>query len=423
MASSIITNADQHHADEEVVANNENNSFLLAYPYNFFHEVTGFGPKTEQEAECYWQFRKSRPRDAMAIDTVPPNGALMLKEIQSIRTSLRKHIEYMFMEEVRQKAREAELQTPLSNDPIVSKKDIINFLKSLKESSQENQQMVYTLVHEFHKTRQWQADAIDKWFAKNNMKLIPAPDEKKQRKHGTDRGGFSVVAREAKSQAVQSLMQPMLSKVGWCISLINNVKSNQNKTYTAVTKLVNGKEQLLYYLVKMNEEASSKEPPSTKSLKKQTSYAIDNLFNFNLLATMMTNMTGVEVSVTQAKDLFCNTITVTEKENHTGKTMTFSTMNDENASTTLTSEHSFTSEHKTPVDETSMMNRPQEERNDASYHTITSQDDNSDETALQLAEDALNVTFSDSLTTEETQVIDAGDVSFGKECILSVTSL
>ena len=233
---------------------------LLEYPRNFFHQETGAGPNTPEEAKLLWMYRKNRRQDGLA-DTEEANGEAMITEIKKIRESLRAHILETYNEGIGQRARELNILIPGKASHPVTTLDFRNILNEL-ECTPDNQRLVFELVHQFHKDRHWLANAIDKWFLKEGMCLMPQQkakfvNGKRTRLCPTDRGGFSAVARSAKSQVVAGLMVPMLRNAGWSVALTKGQsKKNNYETkvrYNASTHfyVVNQKEKVSWIMTLM----------------------------------------------------------------------------------------------------------------------------------------------------------------------------
>ena len=97
--------------------------------------------------------------------------------------------------------------------------------------------MVYDVFHKFHRDRFWIADAVDKWFERENMMLegevrIQKENGKCAKFFATDRGGFTAVARAVKAQLVKSYMLHMLRNAGWCIATTyRKTETYQNGIY------------------------------------------------------------------------------------------------------------------------------------------------------------------------------------------------
>lgn len=247
----------------------------LDYPRDFFHRKSGTGPKTDTEALRWWPYRRDRPRRG-TIDHAVPNGHTIRTEVEDIRRSLRNFISEEYINEVRQRARDNNLVLRATNDAPLTPNDIKRSIVHL-ENNVDNQLLIYRVFHEFHKSRSWLSSSIDKWLAKNKMRLLPDLEEsvvevdgdaegedevvspKTKKKYSDDRGGFGAVGRIAKSQAVQRFMTPLFTKMNWCIALTKyHTKGgiiNENKHYRPVMKSEihqshgSKKREVLYYVV------------------------------------------------------------------------------------------------------------------------------------------------------------------------------
>lgn len=201
----------------------------LEYPRNFFKSITGRKPENEAAAALLWPYRKDRPKKG-AIEMMPANGALMLFEIKAMRDKLRASILARYLEGAREVASILKLTMSCGNQP-VSPEDLKDALRSL-ESNSANHLLVYKICHEFHhNNRSWMANAIDNWFQEEHMVLLPESEDSMKRTYAFCRGTFGTVARQAKAQAVQALMQPMLSRANWFIATTNNIRDSVSLIY------------------------------------------------------------------------------------------------------------------------------------------------------------------------------------------------
>jgi hypothetical protein len=214
-----IDNPTTAHHDADVTISDR-----LEYPRNFFHPISGKSPSSAMEASLLWSFRKNRPKKG-CIEKELPNGELMLYEVQEIRKSLREYVQDAYLQEVRQKAKDEGLLINSLNIAPVIERDIKNAV-SMLENTEENQHRIYKIFHQFHRTRTWQSNVVDLWMDRENMCLLDessdSEDSPKKKKYHEERGGFGIVARQAKGQAVKRFMQPMLRNAGWCIATTNN---------------------------------------------------------------------------------------------------------------------------------------------------------------------------------------------------------
>ena len=193
---------------------------ILDYPRDFFHPVTGKNPP---DPTLLWQYRRDRPLTGYS-ETKPPNKDEMTKEIEAIRASLRDWIIHSYLESVRLEAKGQDMRIASTNQFPVTDRDLSSIVGSY-DNNEENQKKVFAAFHKFHRDRGWLASKIDEWFVNNNMILQPLKQrpaaitgEQLQRRYIHDRGGFSVVARQAKSQAIGKFMNRMLHGAGWCIA-------------------------------------------------------------------------------------------------------------------------------------------------------------------------------------------------------------
>ena len=196
---------------------------FLPYPKDYFNPLSGKNPNSAKDAELLWQYRKNRNTDGLSDRTVP-DGDAMLEEIQNTRDSLRAFIVVKYTEKICDIAEEMNLTLLGKTSKPVTLADMRAVLVKM-EFNQENMNLVYELVHRFHRDRSWLTSIIDSWLFTNKMYLLkqtkPKYNEnnKRTRISQYDRGGFSAVGRSAKSQTVGGLMIPMLKHAGWSLSL------------------------------------------------------------------------------------------------------------------------------------------------------------------------------------------------------------
>ena len=255
--------------DPTTELNREEPRVLLEYPRNFFNPTNGAGPTTEEQACRLWMYRKARRTDGLADTDTLPDGKLMLQEIQEIRDSLRAHIKKTYEDSIRTRAKEMDVRMPGKASFPHTIQDFRKILNELT-STPDNERMVFELVHQFHKDRHWLAAAIDQWFDNEGMVLLPQQkpkfvNGKRTRTCPTDRGGFSAVARSAKSAVVGSLMSPMLCNAGWSISLTKGqgknhsyekkVRYNQSTFFYVVVSTEQVRVQAVLRLVLSNKDA------------------------------------------------------------------------------------------------------------------------------------------------------------------------
>jgi hypothetical protein len=208
----------------------------LDYPKDFFNPVTGSSPTNEAEAIKLWPYRKSRPQAGL-VDVCPPDGGLkMLQECAAIRASLHTFVIGAFLRCAREEAEKWKVGLPSTNGKAVTERDLVIALGSLRlvEGLRNSEFKAYMIGHHFHRSRGWLAHVVDDWCLQSNIRIVlPAKDpsvslwERKKRQHQTDRGGFGVVARIAKSQIQKRLMRGMLRLARWCISVQTRPSTDQ----------------------------------------------------------------------------------------------------------------------------------------------------------------------------------------------------
>jgi hypothetical protein len=213
---------------------NNTNDFRL-YPRNFFNEETGAGAKNAQEALCWWPWRYDRPKPNM-MDNEVPDGNMMLKEISDIRSNLRFYVGKEYFKMVKARAKKFGLINEATGEHAVLTKDLKAAISTL-QNTPENNELVYKIFNDFHKDRDWMANCIDRWMYESKMNLEPQVNEGKKL-YPTNRGGFSAVARHAKSN-INALFKDNLYKAqNWCLaSSLPSTKAQKTdpKTYTPAT--------------------------------------------------------------------------------------------------------------------------------------------------------------------------------------------
>ena len=231
----------------------------LDYPRDFFDPITG---KSPEDPTLLWQYRKERPKRGVS-ETVPPDREAMKQEVEEIRTSLRRFIMNSYVESVRVEAKEHGVAITSTNAVPVTERDIIKIINCY-ENNEANQRKVFAVFHIFHRDRGWLSSRVDEWFKKNNSVLIAPPITEGQkatsRHYKTDRGGFGVVARQAKSQAIGKFMNPMLQKAGWCVATTKKRTTSskqKQKIYKKVElKQQNGVTEEFYVVTETNDTAA-----------------------------------------------------------------------------------------------------------------------------------------------------------------------
>lgn len=231
---------------------------LLPYPRDFFALNTGASPRDAAAAALLWQYRKDRPR-AGTTEHEAPDGEKMLREIEEMRVSLRNHVMAAYLQSVRDAARTHGMKRSDTGAEPVSEAHFHAILCNMKKTS-ENAEMVYLVFHQFHRDRNWLSGTVDSWLAENRMKLMPAPkptvaetEEKTQKTYTSDRGGFGVVGRQAKAQAMGKFMDRMLSKAKWNIQTTKKVKLKAQHKSTRV----NRPDGNFFYIVEKIESAAN----------------------------------------------------------------------------------------------------------------------------------------------------------------------
>ena len=233
-------------------------SEVLHYPRNFFDKITGGLPKDEEAASCLWGYRKGRPNNGSGnADLVSVDGGAMLKEMTDIRESLQRFVMGEFLADMRIMASRSEMKIQSNGEVPVTPSDFKTILRWLSNNPR-NQKMVYDVVHKFHRDRFWIANAVDKWFERENMMLegevrILKENGKCAKFFVTDRGGFTAVARTVKAQLVKSYMLHMLRNAGWCIVTTYRKTETTKMVYTKI-KLQECKDH--YYVVTMSSKQS-----------------------------------------------------------------------------------------------------------------------------------------------------------------------
>jgi hypothetical protein len=316
MTDSITNTADQAALPEP-----------LEYPRGFLEPIGENDLSDEAAAACLWQYRRDRPRRG-DVD-VPADGAIMLKEIKAMRDRLRKYIRTHFIDKARQVARDVGLLMACGNR-IVSPLDFKNALCSL-ESTSENHLLVFKCCHAFDKPRTWLASTLDNWFTEENMVLLDASNDRSRRNYICSRGGFGNVARQAKAQAVQSLMQPMLQTANWYIATTNNLRASKTKLYEKNNVHYDEDTNVLhhfYVVSKIEESRGGGNANEDRQLVEVSSW------DFHGMASLLTHRLQVTVSEDALKSVFSQTHSL--RCNLSGTTMVL--VQNEESMTTMTSE-------------------------------------------------------------------------------------
>lgn len=233
---------------------------VLEYPRDFFN---GNGNVWDNQWDIcrFWCYRKDRRFDTFDGNADPErcNHEQMKVEMIGIRKSLRDFIMQRYLEGIRNAVSDYDgLRMPLTHSHPVTEADMKAVLGKLKRTP-ENEMMVYCAFQKFHKDRSWLSTEIDIWLSRENMRLM---DVAKGTQQGTgknkvkefrhSRGSFSRVAANAKGQGVAALMDFMLIKAGWCVSLAK--KASKGKRFEK-REAANGKD--FFYIVTTIKDAPS----------------------------------------------------------------------------------------------------------------------------------------------------------------------
>lgn len=315
---------------------------VLEYPREFFDPVEGKNPSDQAGAALLWQYRKDRPTRG-AVEMQRPDGALMMAEIKAMRERLKSSITAQFMDTARIVARQVGLLMPGGGKPITPA-DLKVALNNLSNDP-VNHLIVYKICRQFHKDRNWMSNAIDNWFAEENMKLMPASSES-SKCYDCSRGGFGIVARQAKSQSLAALMKPMLVNAGWCLASTNNVRNSKNKIYEKCEIFDDNNKRIHYYVV-TNAEIIVSEDNDTElnnAADDDDHQLVDvNSLDYTGIASTLAQQLGVPVSEDLLKSAFSRNIKT--RANLSGRTMVL--VDNEESLTTMTSVDNNSSTHTT----------------------------------------------------------------------------
>ena len=191
-------------------------SGFFVYPRNFFHPTTGANPLTAMDAACLWPYCRDRPNFGV-VDTMPPDGQVMMREIQEIRDSLCMLVVNQYLIGLREKARQKNMWINSNNALSISVTDFKQILPKL-QLTPENQTLVFEVFHSLNHDCSWLSHMIDMWLESEKMRLmewdtkVASQDGKAKRIYGSDRGGFTPVTCQAKTQAIAGYMTTMLNK-------------------------------------------------------------------------------------------------------------------------------------------------------------------------------------------------------------------
>jgi hypothetical protein len=243
-----------------VVESTGGGSGWLEYPRDFFECTSGASPKTAADAEWLWPFRQDRKKKG-EIETEKANGTLMLKEVATLRESLRNYVLQSHLACTRALATAHKLVIPGTTIHPVTEVEIQRALCELKRTagSLEAEQIVYMVCHEFHRDREWLALTVDKWCIANKIKILPSVNDPSSGKikHKSDRGGFGAVARQAKAQATQNLMRKLINKQGWSLAVTKHNSKNHKYAPIKVTDKTGNK--VTAYVVTRNNGETKEE--------------------------------------------------------------------------------------------------------------------------------------------------------------------
>lgn len=227
------------------------NNFLV-YPNNFFNEANGRIPQEKESAASFWRYRKNWPTTANDPNYVA-DGESMLKEMKEIRDSLINFTSEKVDNKMLMLAKEYEIKLPNDQQKPINRKDLKNALASLKHTS-ANELIVYRIIFEWSKDKEWVANVVDEWLLKNKMRLESTNElnqiTNKIRKLGMYyRGGFGACCRAKKNDIQKTISRFMLNSAGWTIG----VKHCPTANTTEFKKYGNiGGKTYSYYLVRLN---------------------------------------------------------------------------------------------------------------------------------------------------------------------------
>ena len=140
---------------------------FLVFPRTYFEPQTGAGPKDSTDALHWWEWRESRRN---GLDNEVPCGKKMMKEIASLRASLRSYIGKEYLIVLKERCSTFGLMNESTGNHAVLQKDINAALSTL-ENTPENNELVFNIFLKFHKDRKWMAQTIDKWMLSRQMIL------------------------------------------------------------------------------------------------------------------------------------------------------------------------------------------------------------------------------------------------------------
>ena len=188
------------------------------YPKDFFDQVTGAPPKSDEVAATYWSYRKARPTFGIS-DPEEPNGEAMRIEMEDIHQSLLVHTKNKVHKTLLDTCRDVGLKCTTDNQKVTTLNDLRKTLDHIEEN-EENIQKLHKILFESTSGRQWVADVVDEWLKANNMTLPGADccDEKLSfRKSAHNRGSFGIACRRKKNDMISNLTKRMQNSNSWSI--------------------------------------------------------------------------------------------------------------------------------------------------------------------------------------------------------------
>ena len=199
---------------------------FLVFPRTYFEPKTGAGPKNVTDALRWWEWRESRRN---GLDNEDPCGKKMMKEVASLRASLRSFIGNQYLIVLKERCSTFGLMNETTGNHAVLQKDINAALSTL-ENTPENNELVFNIFFKFHKDRKWMARTIDKWMLSRKMVLQPQVKKQGVKLFRLNRGGFMDVARHAKSNKIARFKNHLFKTKRWTIALSTpSTQPNVNK--------------------------------------------------------------------------------------------------------------------------------------------------------------------------------------------------
>lgn len=204
------------------------------YPFDYFDCETGKAPSTAAEAEKFWPYRHHRPLTLEPGEfDIPPDGEKMLREMTLVREGLRDFVADELVYGILDGFNELQITTPHDNQLPQFGPDIRRIIATWS-NTKENQRLVYTLFHHFHRERMWLCATVDKYLYNWNMFLYPEVVTKKKKKFDT-RGGWGTVARRSKSQELRKYMNCLINAQDWNISTTKTSSAECENHYSEVS--------------------------------------------------------------------------------------------------------------------------------------------------------------------------------------------